>query len=146
MFVVKSIKLTKNTNSLIFFFLLLIKKIHKNLPPYFISVYKNELTEYSKQYIIRTSNDKQKHLNITNVRFWFYHQNSGGGLASLLLRRFSDDVDDVVDVTDDTDDNDDDRRPLFESLRKSEAIFWSLRRSTALFIMMVLPTCNKTDY
>jgi hypothetical protein len=67
-------------------------------------------------------------------------------LASLLLRRFSDDVDDVVDVTDDTDDNDDDRRPLFESLRKSEAIFWSLRRSTALFIMMVLPTCNKTDY
>ncbi len=58
MFVVESIKLTINTNSLIFFFLLLIKKIHKNLPPYFIPVYKNELSEYSKQYIIHQTTNK----------------------------------------------------------------------------------------
>ncbi len=41
-----------------FLFLLLIKKIHKNLPPYFISVYKNELSEYSKQYIIHQTTNK----------------------------------------------------------------------------------------
>ena len=41
-----------------FLFLLLIKKIHKNLPPYFIPVYKNELTEYSKQYIIHQTTNK----------------------------------------------------------------------------------------
>ena len=56
-----------------------------------------------------------------------HHQNSCGGVDSLLDRRDVDDadadVDDDVDEIDDTDDNDDDRRPLLESLRKSEAIF-----------------------
>ena len=61
----------------------------------------------------------------------------------MLERRGDDDdpdADDDDDDVDEIDDSDDDRRPLFDSLRKSEAIFWSLIRSTVRLMRMVLPT------